>query len=55
MDKSQGRVQAGAVPVRRGGGGTLCYIVKCPGGHFTKGVVYVVTVKKIVRTSMARG
>ena len=39
MDKSQGRVQAGAIPVRRGGGGTLyfrggtlCYVVKCPGG-----------------------
>ena len=25
MDKSQGRVQAGAIPVRRGGGGTLYF------------------------------
>ena len=40
MDKSQGRIQAGAVPVRRGRGGTLYFrgghFAKCPGGHFAK-------------------
>ena len=33
MDKSQGRIQAGAVPVRRGRGGILYF----RGGHFTTG------------------
>ena len=35
MNKGQGRTQAGAVPVRQGGGGTLCYIVKCLGPRGT--------------------
>ena len=54
MDKSQGRIQAGAAPVRRGRGGTLyfrggtlCYVVKCPGGHFTTG-------DRLLRDSPAR-
>ena len=44
MNKSQGRVQAGSVPVRRGGrggsllqGGAVYYVAKCPGGHSTTG------------------
>ena len=43
MDKSQGRVLAGAVPGRRGRGGTLYYVVKCPGDTLLRGVVYFVT------------
>ena len=44
MNKSQGRIQAGSVPVRRGGrggsllqGGAVYYVTKCPGGHSTTG------------------
>ena len=44
MNKSQGRVQAGSVPVRRGGrggsilqGGAVYYVAKCPGGHSSTG------------------
>ena len=44
MNKSQGRIQAGSVPVRRGGrggsllqGGAVYYVAKCPGGHSTTG------------------
>ena len=45
MNKSRGRVQAGSVPVRRGGrggqftsgGGAVYYVAKCPGGHSTTG------------------
>ena len=44
MNKSQGRVQDGSVPVRRGGrggsllqGGAVYYVAKCPGGHSTTG------------------
>ena len=54
MDKSQGQVQAGAIPVKRGGGGTLYFRgdtllrSKASGGGGTLyyGVVYFVIGRK---------